>query len=455
MGFVIVALLIIGGAVVANLGRDSGQEDKSGDSAATTGPTPQIGDQSPTATSDPAALTPEHTTEASDVPTLATRETTPARPLVPRPDTPYLTHPLHNVTDYGAKGDGKTDDTKAIQNALDSMTEGGTLVFPAGEYLYSSSLRVTHDGVRLSGYGGAHLHQVSTPDTMAITLRANETGVYGFRLSSAVNKRAEHANYIIVAKDVSNVEIIDNQIESAGILIDGVKGYLLSRNSVSNSTADSIRQVDGATNGQVLGNIVRDSGDDMISMIGTVGHGLVSNVLVEGNDLSRQQWSRGIAVAGGENITIRNNVISHTSYGAGIMVTQEDDYNTYGARNVLIEGNQISHVQTTGTTLTGERTGHAAINISSERNGSVRDILVRNNTVVDAAYSGLRTRLNACNVAFVDNYLFDIQQSAIDLDLRVGPGSCSVVCTGNYVDDEPVTDERCGAALPQVTGYQP
>ena len=50
----------------------------------------------------------------------------------------------YNVRDYGAKGDGVTDDTLAIQTALETMiaanpnAEGtGTLLFPSGRYIVS------------------------------------------------------------------------------------------------------------------------------------------------------------------------------------------------------------------------------------------------------------------------------------------------------------------------------
>lgn len=42
---------------------------------------------------------------------------------------------------FGAYGDGRHDDTKAIQNALDSLKDGGgTIFFPTGVYLISSCL---------------------------------------------------------------------------------------------------------------------------------------------------------------------------------------------------------------------------------------------------------------------------------------------------------------------------
>jgi len=43
---------------------------------------------------------------------------------------------IYNVLDLGAKGDGKTPDSEAIQKALDAAgAVGGTVYLPAGRYL--------------------------------------------------------------------------------------------------------------------------------------------------------------------------------------------------------------------------------------------------------------------------------------------------------------------------------
>ncbi len=57
----------------------------------------------------------------------------------------------HDVRDHGAKGDGKTVDTAAIQSAIDAAANegGGVVILPAGDYL-SFSLRLrSHVGIRL------------------------------------------------------------------------------------------------------------------------------------------------------------------------------------------------------------------------------------------------------------------------------------------------------------------
>lgn len=44
-----------------------------------------------------------------------------------------------NVRWFGAKGDGVTDDTTAIINALAALTSGGSLYFPSGTYIYNQA----------------------------------------------------------------------------------------------------------------------------------------------------------------------------------------------------------------------------------------------------------------------------------------------------------------------------
>lgn len=49
-----------------------------------------------------------------------------------------------NVEDFGARGDGRKDCTKAFQTALDRMSEagGGTVFVPEGDYLFEGSLQI-------------------------------------------------------------------------------------------------------------------------------------------------------------------------------------------------------------------------------------------------------------------------------------------------------------------------
>ena len=56
-------------------------------------------------------------------------------------DISFLNQPFVNVLDYGAKGDGTTDDSTAIQSALDTLKNtGGLILFPKGTYVLTTAL---------------------------------------------------------------------------------------------------------------------------------------------------------------------------------------------------------------------------------------------------------------------------------------------------------------------------
>jgi hypothetical protein len=78
-------------------------------------------------------------------------------------------------TDYGAKGDGITDDTEAIRRALTTpqyrFTSGQTLFFPKGTYLVSDSMKY------LSGYYDGYITlQGEGIDRTIIKLKDNSVG---------------------------------------------------------------------------------------------------------------------------------------------------------------------------------------------------------------------------------------------------------------------------------------
>src|SRR3954451_3053731 len=62
---------------------------------------------------------------------------------------------MSNVRDFGAQGNGKADDAKAITHAIEKGD--GEVVFPRGDYLISRPLQValqTHGRIHIRGQGG-------------------------------------------------------------------------------------------------------------------------------------------------------------------------------------------------------------------------------------------------------------------------------------------------------------
>jgi hypothetical protein len=69
-----------------------------------------------------------------------------------------------NIKDYGAVGDGVTDDTQAIQDTIDAAPQNGaTIVVPPGVYLISDHIHINHAGIILQGRSMGFSRQVLQP----------------------------------------------------------------------------------------------------------------------------------------------------------------------------------------------------------------------------------------------------------------------------------------------------
>jgi hypothetical protein len=72
-----------------------------------------------------------------------------APPVLGGKDAHNVGKVAHNVKDYGARGNAKTDDTQAIQRAIDAA-RGGQVFIPAGTYRITRTLKLVQ-GTRLTG----------------------------------------------------------------------------------------------------------------------------------------------------------------------------------------------------------------------------------------------------------------------------------------------------------------
>ena len=93
-----------------------------------------------------------------------------------------------NVRDYGAVGDGVTDDTAAIQAAIDAGADINGVYFPPGTYLVTSQLTFDPNGVYWSdsisrlryGKGNTYIESDYSGTNTAFELHGTAGGTYGY-----------------------------------------------------------------------------------------------------------------------------------------------------------------------------------------------------------------------------------------------------------------------------------
>ncbi|MCW1959783.1 MAG: hypothetical protein KIH64_014810 [Mycobacterium sp.] len=365
------------------------------------------------------------------------------------PDLPVPTSTVH-VNSFGAIPDDAGDDTAAIERALRALQSGQRLTLGPGRYLLGRSVFVRTAGAQIVGEG-ARIH-ATNPDSQALIVQADGVWITGLRFTAVTDGRRTapwHSRIAVyletsgVVQPVRGVRIVGNTIapdgaapaaeraagSAGGIMLLRAVDFVVAANTVARTLADGIHITAGSRDGRVVGNIVRENGDDMIAVVSYAGRGpaalntadmlgdlvarrraqLVQNVLIAGNDVQGQYWGRGITVVGGRDITIRGNRIDNTPLGAGILVAREHNYETFGVSNVLVAGNAISRVQTDrspfdpdGTFGTRGRTGHGAIEVHASLFAdeaadadlrpelAVRDVAFISNTISGAAIPGAR-----------------------------------------------------------------
>ncbi len=439
------------------------------------------------------------------------------------------------VRPSGAAAGSGPDDTAALQLALDALKPGQWLVLAPGHYRHSRRLRVTTPGVTLSAYG-ATLH-ASSPADQALLIQASGVRVQGFTMTAITDRRrdAPWESRIAIWRDgedlppLQDVELRDNRIiesgppgtpganssSSAAIFVHRVHGFLVAGNEVRRSLSDGIHITGGARHGRVIGNIVHESGDDMVAVVSYLVQGdvqadppqriakelpqrrerqLVQDVLIAHNNVAGQYWGRGISVVGGEGITISGNRIDATTHAAGIYIAREQGWGSFGVRQVVVAGNHISRVQTTQPAYTvlsapqrWQRTGHGAVELVAHvfddeaqwptlRSAlTVEGVAVMDNLIEDAATPGVRigygwgqpafwglrgNSLAAAARRYTGAHIGAVQLRGNRL-LRVQEGGIAVLnahdgraqlrCSGNTLDGKPLAPVACTVAQAQTS----
>ena len=123
-------------------------------------------------------------------------------------------------TQYGAVGDGTTDDTAAFQAALEGLS-AGELLIPSGDYLISSAL-VVRDGVTLMGVGPRASSLLAGADDLTLVHHIGSNGgACRLRLSGNGRKRVSGLRVTPLDEQQAAVRVHQNYNHFRDLAIDG------------------------------------------------------------------------------------------------------------------------------------------------------------------------------------------------------------------------------------------
>ncbi len=252
-----------------------------------------------------------------------------------RSDGLYTENDFVSVFDFGAVGDGVTDDTVNIQEALDSGAK--TILFPQGTYNITTQLKVKSN-TTLFGYG-ATIFRAAAIDNLMINDSNGSLGVYGANSNISVyglafnGNRANFASNatLLVFGHTSGVNIKDCEFYNIPGSWHGTE-----LNAVEHAIVDGCIYHDGPSSPEMLQiDLARDTG--VFPWFGPYDNTPCKDVLITNCLFYNGRGGTGshssVANVFHTNITISNNIFRNLSGGIALPILEY--------RNLKIIGNLI------------------------------------------------------------------------------------------------------------------
>jgi len=367
-----------------------------------------------------------------------------------------------SVKDFGAVGDGVTDDTAAIQDALNAVKK---VYVPDGTYL-CSTVTVSSDNTHIWGSKGAILKLKNSVDVDLLDLsnfdnltisditldgnKANQTTdvdavcIRGDDNSNVVIQNCIIKNSALSGVNIRNsdgVKIVNNLITDCGTKnsINSGDGIYLAFNSndyVSGNSVINPARIGIILKGSVsvnssrsvvIGNFVNNSGENAIGTEdGNVSTLIVNNIVDTSGDNSFASTKAGIVVGEtGETVTVSGNrVVNAGSFGIEVV---------HGADETIVTNNNISSSGSIGIFATAVDGSGGLDNLLI--NGNLVTTTVTDGIFISAAATNPLTSANINkNINILNNVVRDAARDAIVcsamLDFSVSNNSIHSTTTG-------------------------
>ena len=306
-----------------------------------------------------------------------------------------------NVKDYGAVGDGSTDDTTAVQSAISAAALGGAVFFPKGEYVVST---LTHTGPNITflGTNAGNASNRTSTELYSSTIRFTETtgNAFTFTPQSYFSKNiafknlgifANTSGYAIDFNKYGEVVFEDCLIDNAGTGggVNCFEVYLISFHDCyitksSNPRANSSYGVQFDNNG--LGGVF----NFFTSTVNSFEHGVNINSLFEdGTNLENFNFvgsqanscTIGLNLSGELNAGTINGCYFEGNQSASIQLIQ-------GVENFSINGCFFNDPASTGACIKLGRAGGIA------NDDNVRNVTISNCNIININNYGVWSRVD-------------------------------------------------------------
>ncbi|MCU1612482.1 MAG: hypothetical protein JWO98_22 [Frankiales bacterium] len=294
-----------------------------------------------------------------------------------------------SALEAGATGDGHTDDTAALQKALDALRPGDTLSLPAGRtFAHRAVLRIGTAGVTVTG-GGTLL--ATNERASALEVDADGVTLSGITASTAHTTTRWAAPqqtgvWLNGHSDIVLTGITVLRSPSAGIFVFGTQNFRITGVTVRDTRADGIHMTRGAAHGTVTDVLTERTGDDGVAVVSySDDPSQAGDIRIQSPHVHGTTGGRGVTVVGGSNVTVTNVDIRATA-AAGIYVACErGEFQTRVPSGVSLSGGTVDHANQDGSVDQG-----AVLVYNGQGTAPLRDVTVQNLTISNTRASASR-----------------------------------------------------------------
>ncbi|MGW1603945.1 discoidin domain-containing protein [Streptomyces eurythermus] len=291
-----------------------------------------------------------------------------------------------SVVAKGADPSGNGDSTQAFRDAI-AAAQGGTVWIPPGDYRLTSSLNGVQN-VTLQGAG----HWYSVVHTSRFIDQSSSAGnvrIKDFAVIGEVTERVDSSPDNFVNGSLgpgSSVSGMWLQHLKVGLWLTGNNDNLVVENNrILDTTADGLNLNGNAKGVRVRHNFLRNQGDDALAMWSLYAPDTDSSF--EHNTISQPNLANGIAVYGGTDIAVRDNLISDTNaLGSGIAISNQKFLDPFHplAGTITVDGNTLVRA---GAMNPNWNHPMGALRVDSYDSAVNATVNITNTTITDSPYS--------------------------------------------------------------------